>query len=269
MRKTKSKNCTWKLLDLLWHQPTGWVHTILIRLVAGQLYLSAVHGGFETGPTGHSWTVPSRFAESLIKEKNTVWGSILWGHIYIRNTWRDTAATYIISCISQKRWFISRHHYLIHAFIIDPTVLGLSPFNPIPKVKFFRFPSQDINLLPFVRSHGSISTWVAVVWLNHVVWYFLTLVSQVPLRTIFYKIVWFRIKLSFWHHVCHHTVWILGSPIQGPPPPLKIQISKIGVSSCFKLAQIRQRAKMSWPCDFWWLWTDTQDSCFISIDRYL
>ena len=59
--------------------------------------------------------------------------------------------------------------------------------------------------------------------------------------------------------------------------PLKTQNFENRASSCFKLAQIRPRTKMSWAWDFWWLrktrtnkqtnkQTDTQDSCFISID---
>ena len=55
--------------------------------------------------------------------------------------------------------------------------------------------------------------------------------------------------------------------------PLKNQNFENRASTCFKLAQIRPRAKISWAWDFWCLrktrthrHTDRQDSCFISID---
>ena len=55
--------------------------------------------------------------------------------------------------------------------------------------------------------------------------------------------------------------------------PLKNQNFENRASICFKLAQIRPRAKISWAWDFWWLrktrtnrQTNPQDSCFISID---
>ena len=51
--------------------------------------------------------------------------------------------------------------------------------------------------------------------------------------------------------------------------PLKNQNFENRASTCLKLAQIRPRAIIWWPCDFWWLRkmrTNPQDSCFISID---
>ena len=75
--------------------------------------------------------------------------------------------------------------------------------------------------------------------------------------------------ISVNNQIAHFNTGLYGDP-------LKNENFKNRALSCFNLAQIRSKAKISCNLDFWWLrktWTDRQTDkihpCFISIDAFI